>query len=182
MVETTQPGAQLFRLCERWQGDLDQRIRALAGDHASLRQLCDRLERIADRLPHLPEMEEKQAVSRELRVLVPRHQQQEQALLAMLFPGTDGTGLRRCVLDRIRGQHALDELHARDLGGQLDAAVPGALAEDAEALGYMLRCFFDGYRRALAFEELAILTLARARLSPATVAILSASLEADPQA
>ena len=43
MVETRQPGAQLFRLCERWQGDLDQRVRALAGDHAALRQLCDRL-------------------------------------------------------------------------------------------------------------------------------------------
>lgn len=181
MVETRQPGAQLFRLCERWQGDLDQRVRALAGDHAALRQLCDRLEGIADRLPHLPEMEEKQTVSRELRVLVPRHQQQEQALLAMLFPRAGGTALGRCVLGRIRGQHALDELHARDLCGHLEAARAGGHAEDAEALGYMLRCFFDGYRRALAFEELAILTLARARLSSATAAILSASLEADPQ-
>jgi hypothetical protein len=40
----------------------------------------------------------------------------------------------------------------------------------------MLRCFFDGCRRALAFEELAILNLARRRLSPETGALLAACL------
>ena len=43
-------------------------------------------------------------------------------------------------------------------------------------LGYMLRCFFDGCRRAMDFTELAILALGERRLTRDARALLIGSL------
>jgi hypothetical protein len=147
------------------------RIRALAAEHVVLRALCDRLEKIADDLPHLPSAEECHSVSRQLTVFVPQHYRSERAVLSALFPRGKMSPLGSPLLGRIHSQHAMDELHAQDLSAVLES--PGS---DAQMLGYMLRCFFDGCGRALAFEELTILTLARQQLSPSMVALLTACL------
>ncbi|MCK8785874.1 hypothetical protein M0638_15955 [Roseomonas sp. NAR14] len=80
-----------------------------------------------------------------------------------------------------------DDREAGWAGGPAERAVRWATAwaenragaGHAEALGYMLRCFFDGCRRALAFEELTLLVLARRHLSAATEALLMACLDAE---
>jgi hypothetical protein len=161
--------------CDGWYARLDTRIRALAAEHAVLRALCDRLEGFADGLPGIPPAEERHAAARQLAILLPGHQQREDALLESLLPPEGGCATERALLERIRGQHVTDRVHAQDLGAALEAADGSG---DGRALGYMLRCFFDGCRRALAFEELAILNLARRRLSPETGALLAACLRA----
>ncbi|MFH5923550.1 hemerythrin domain-containing protein [Roseomonas xinghualingensis] len=168
--------ADVIRLCDAWQARLDARIRALLAEHAALRALCDRLEAIADGLPGLPLLEERHAVAEQLTALLLGHQRCESELLDNLLPSDEGSAMRRVLIERIRSQHVEDMVHAQDLGAAL---VDGR--SEAQALGYMLRCFFDGCRRALAFEELAILKLARQRLSPVTRELLVASLGARRQ-
>ena len=55
-------------------------------------------------------------------------------------------------LDRLRHEHQEDEDHARDIQESIQAFVTAAHKEDAERLGYMLRCMFIPLRRHLAFE------------------------------
>ncbi|MBO1073861.1 hemerythrin domain-containing protein [Roseomonas marmotae] len=176
MVETAQQEGRVLRLCDGWRDEFEQRVRVLAEEHAALRNLCDRLERIADDLPRQPAAEERQAVIRDLQSLMGRHQQREDAFLSSLLRGQGSTPLERGLLARIRWHHAQDEMHARDLSCALQAARPEGFPIGAEAMGYMLRCFFDGCRRAMAFEELAILVLARQRLSGRAAGILIQSL------
>jgi len=49
--------------------------------------------------------------------------------------------------------------------------------EKIDMLSYMLRCLFDNYRRAIDFEELALLSLAGTRLSAEARLALEHSLE-----
>ena len=46
------------------------------------------------------------------------------------------------------------------------AALKAGKTQYTDALGYMLRCGFDGWRRALDFAELAVVVLAGSRLTP----------------
>ncbi|WP_421988816.1 hypothetical protein [Roseococcus sp.] len=134
------------------QASLAGRIHSRIAEHARLRELCDRLEAIADHLPALPEGGS-QCLMGELSALL--RQREEDNLLDMLLYLRDPTGTRQALAARIRSQQVTDLVHAQDLGVALAEAKGG----DAASLGYMLRCFFLGCRRALAFEELAILYL-----------------------
>lgn len=149
---------------------MDQSVRALLQEHAGLRRLCDRLEATADALPRLPPPQARQDLALALGKLA-QHQAREEAVLRQLLPLRGAGGLATRLLAQIAGQHALDQIHAQDLGGALTA--PGMAEAPVLALAYMLRCFFDGCRRAMAFEELVILTLARGRLSAETTELLT---------
>ena len=165
--------APAVRFCHGWQARTDVAIGALLADHAVLRTLCDRLEALADGLPGLPPGGERYAAAEALTGLLPAHQRRESRLLDSLLPLAGRPAVARALLDRIRCQHVADRVHAQDLVAALEEAPGGG---DADALGYMLRCFFDGCRRALAFEELAMLKLGRRRLSEASRDLLTASL------
>ncbi|MBP0446577.1 hemerythrin domain-containing protein [Roseomonas sp. SSH11] len=173
VLERSGGGPARARFCESWHDRVDRRVRALVAEHVALRALCDRLETIADGLPGLPPEEERQLLARHLAALLPPHQDREDELLTSLLPSGGGSAIERSLIERIRGQHITDAVHAQDLAGALETASPGMAAE---ALGYMLRCFFDGCRRAMAFEELALLKLAGPRLSRDTDALLEACL------
>jgi len=133
---------------------LAERIRERLGTHARLRELCDRLEAMADDLPDRPCPLESRKLVAELTALL--HRQEDDSLLRLLLEGREGPGMHQALAARIRSQHVTDLVHAQDLESALLEAREG----DMQALGYMLRCFFLGCRRALAFEELAILHLA----------------------
>jgi hypothetical protein len=182
MVPVTGREAHILHLRDHWPTNLADKMRGLVRQHTMLRHLCDRLETIADRLPQPPEAVERDAVCHQLRRLVPRHRQDEQALLARLFPDRDATAADRHLLGVIHGQHAQDEIHAQDLSLALEATGPDNTDPPlgAETLGYMLRCFFDGFRRALDFEELAMLTMGGRRLPAALAAILAHALGQQP--
>ena len=80
------------------------------------------------------------------------------------------------VLARIRARHAIDDSSAQDLIAALDPESTEPDRFPPEMLGYMLRCFFDGCRRAMDFTELAILALGERRLTRDARALLIGSL------
>ena len=162
-----------MRFCEGWRARTEKGVHALVAEHVVLRALCDRLEAIADGLPGLPPAEERRQLSRHLTTLLPPHQARESELLQSLLPADGASPVEHSLVERIRDQHVMDAVHAQDLGAALEAAGPDS---NGDTLGYMLRCFFDGCRRAMAFEELALLRLAGRRLSPAATSLLTACL------
>lgn len=134
------------------QARLARRIRDRLAEHARLRELCDRLEAVADALPGLPAALDSHRLVAELTEVL--HRLADDALLELLGPA-GSAATRSALVARIRSQHVTDLVHAQDL----ETALLEAQRGDVQALGYMLRCFFLGCRRALAFEELAILHL-----------------------
>jgi hypothetical protein len=77
------------------------------------------------------------------------------------------------LLDHVRHRHMADGAAARDLIEAFDGA---DAAMGPEALGHMLRCFFTGCRRAVDFEQLAIIALAGHRLTREARALLVEAL------
>jgi hypothetical protein len=127
-----------------------RRLRAIYDQHDRLALLCAELEAIADDLPRACPQRCRRAAEA-LGSLVPAHHADEIGLLRALL-ATD----RPDLLDRIERQHGEDDGLAGEIGHGLEPIVAGGAAEAPETLGYMLRCFFTGYRRAMLVEELAI--------------------------
>eukprot|EP01037_Dinobryon_pediforme_P031313 gene31313-35742_t len=148
----------------------------LVSDHAALGRLCDRLEHHADRLPQRPSPAEANALRTELRVAFGRHVVREERLFLRLFAASLAQPLCHALLDHITAQHSACLAQSEDIVAALKPE-HGA-APCAEAFGYMLRGFFQGFRQAMAFEELALLTLGGDRLTPVARAMLTQRLAA----
>jgi hypothetical protein len=148
----------------------------LVSDHAALDQLCDRLEHHADRLPQRPSPRESDALRADLRVALGRHVVREERLFARLFAASRAQPLCHALLDHVTARHSACLAQAEDIVAALNPETGVPLC--AEALGYMLRGVFQGFRQAMAFEELALLTLGDARLTPVARAMLTQRLAA----
>ncbi len=153
-------------MASRWHLIDEHEIVWLIADHAAQRRLCALLEQIADALPTMPSDDHVWRVEQQLSAYSLRHFPLETELFRRLSDGVSSPGVDR-ILKEIRYNHAIDALHADDLAIELRRLSGAPLAIHPGELAYMLRCFFDGCRRAIAFEELALLTLGGARLTPA---------------
>ena len=71
------------------------------------------------------------------------------------------------ILKEIQHNHAVDAMHADDLSVELRRLSGASRAIPAGELAYMLHCFFDGCRRAMAYDKLALLNFGDERLTPA---------------
>ena len=138
----------------------------LIADHAAQRRLCTTLEGIADALPDMPDHDKVAHLEFQLSAYSRRHFPLETALFARLAADARCATADR-ILKEIRYYHAIDALHADDLAIELKRLSESTEAVQPGELAYMLRCFFDGCRRAIAFEELALLRLGDQRLTPA---------------
>jgi len=150
----------------------------LAADHAATERLCVRLEACADQLPERPTPAEIDDLCAALQSRLLDHIDREDRLLAAMFARDLPDPLCHALLDHIHTRHVACTVLAQDLIAALDATAPGHRSICPEALGYMLRCFFDGCRAAMAFEELAILALAGTRLTRDARALLAHRLAA----
>ncbi|WP_157134602.1 hemerythrin domain-containing protein [Sphingomonas sp. PAMC 26605] len=148
----------------------------LVSDHAALDQLCDRLEQHADQLPQPPSPREGEALRADLRVALGRHVVREERLFARLFAASRGQPLCHALLDHVTARHSACLAQAEDIVAALNPEAGARLCP--EAFGYMLRGFFQGFRQAMAFEELTLLTLGDERLTPAARAMLTQRLAA----
>ena len=138
----------------------------LVADHHKQRGLCADLEHIADNLPNLPSADDVRRIGERLAGYADRHFPQEKELFQRLSGDTASAPAAR-ILKQIQHNHAVDEMHAEDLSVELRRLSGAPRAVPAGELAYMLRCFFDGRRRAMAYEELALLSLGDERLTPA---------------
>jgi hypothetical protein len=125
-------------------------LETIAEDHVIQRLLCNDLEALADRLPALPPLPAiRKLCDRVHHVTTTHFSRAEMAFNALPLRHRP----EQSALAGLRQMHHMDELHAEDL---VSALWQHALQPDRREVGqlaYMLRCFFDGCRRAIALKE-----------------------------
>jgi hemerythrin-like domain-containing protein len=126
----------------------------MGATYARKQNLCDQLETIADSLPY--RVDRLQCV-RVANVLLPflreSHRYEEEVLFpaferGMMAPATSGETVRR-----LKSEHVYDECAAEEITEKLMWIGRGGDIANPEALGFMLRAFFDPVRRHIAFER-----------------------------
>lgn len=128
--------------------------------------LCDVLEQIADGLPDAVNPREcHRALAILKRDLPLHHKDEEEGLFPLLEQrARPGDNISE-HLAQLSLEHATDESFAEELSEELEFLSMGESARNANTLGYMLRGFFESYRRHLHWENLVLLPLARKRLT-----------------
>lgn len=129
----------------------------LQDDHDARGALCAELESLADGLPTLPAPARVRRLCNQIETVTLLHFRRADAILVEAAAGLDISPVRD-TLEQLRDMHLMDAMHGEDLITTLwDSTARGAIARPGE-FGYMLRCFFDGCRRAIALESM-IMTL-----------------------
>ena len=141
-------------------------IELLLSAHAQHYELCDILERIADGLPDDADPFLCRMALDQLTVALPRHHRDEEV---GLFPLMEKRAQPEDNISEHLAQlcleHATDESFAHELSGELVILSQGKRPNNPNMVGYMLRGFFEGYRRHLHWENTVLLPLARRRLT-----------------
>ncbi|MGB7432580.1 MAG: hemerythrin domain-containing protein [Ahrensia sp.] len=130
--------------------------------------LCDALEKFADRLPDAVTPDECLTLAQMVYPAVHRaHQFEENVLFPLLVQLGSNEGEMQKTLDRLHGEHWEDEAFAEELAQALrEFALMADKRKTVDTLAYMIRGFFEGLRRHLAFERehlMPILTAGSAR-------------------
>jgi hemerythrin-like domain-containing protein len=80
------------------------------------------------------------------------------------------------ILARLALEHATDESFASELLESLEGLREGRKIKNPDMVGYMLRSFFESYRRHILWENAIVLPLARARLTPEDLKELNSAM------
>jgi hypothetical protein len=128
--------------------------RDISEAHHSKLDLCDRMEAIADALPSVDRLQCLQVGNRLVPLLREAHRYEEEDVFPA-FERAGGLGLmaRIASVRRLKAEHVEDECAAQDLTELLLEIGHGGAIANPEALGFMLRAFFDTLRRHIAFER-----------------------------
>jgi hemerythrin-like domain-containing protein len=149
-------------------------------DHAHVLQvqLCDALERVADGLPDDVDRRLCAQIASALQYDLPLHHRDEEAGLFPLLRlrAKPGDGVET-VLARLEREHDADTDFAGEIVEWLDMLGRGQAVGNPEMVGYMLRGFFECYRRHVHWEDVLVMPLARQRLTPADLVTLSEAME-----
>jgi hypothetical protein len=116
--------------------------------------LCDELEALADSLPSGVGRQRCLHLARAIYPLVASSHEIEEALLFDPLSSFDGSMPNMpLTLERLRYEHHFDLCFAEELNDMLLAFGRGEDLMTADAVGYMLRAFFETVRRHVAFEK-----------------------------
>lgn len=132
--------------------------------HSTKLALCDRLEAIADALPSNVSRLECEAVARSIAPLLQQaHRLEEDVVFPFCGVLSGGSLAVAGSVERLRGEHREDASYGEEVAEALLQI--GARQPDlgAEALGFMLRGFFGGLRRHIAFERDYVTMIAEGR-------------------
>lgn len=121
--------------------------------------LCDALEAIADGLPSKVDRLRCLAVANTLVPLLRECHGYEEDILYPAFAAAAMTASAAGTVKRLKAEHVEDLCAAQDLTEVLLAIGHGEPISNPEALGFMLRAFFEAVRRHVAFEKEHILPL-----------------------
>jgi hemerythrin-like domain-containing protein len=143
-------------------GPLGNPLAYLAHDHATQRALADLLEGVADGLPDGVDRRAAALGAHSLRMLAARRWAlEEQALFPLIESrAPDGAPARRAIAIA-RREHRETAGRAIELADELEALAAIGRARNPDALGFMLRAFFDGLRRHLDWMDATIMPAAR---------------------
>lgn len=131
-------------------------LETLLEDHLIQELLCKDLEAVADHLPELLPLHEIRRLCERITRITSTHFARAEEIIERVTPRR---GYAPHQLEMVRYMHQLDELHAQDLISELWAYVAHRKGCSAGQLAYMLRCYFDGCRRAMALKESLIANL-----------------------
>ncbi|MFN4143388.1 hemerythrin domain-containing protein [Aestuariivirga sp.] len=150
----------------------------IANAHAVQVQMCDALERIADGLPDEVDRRLCAQVASCLQFDLPLHHHDEEAALFPLLRerALPEDGLAQ-ILDRLASEHASDNDFASEIAEALELLGQGGRPDNPDMLGYMLRGFFERYRRHVHWENTLVMPIARMRLTPEDLEQLSARMD-----
>ncbi|WP_245415897.1 MULTISPECIES: hemerythrin domain-containing protein [Mesorhizobium] len=122
--------------------------------YAEKAYLCDQLESIADSLPYrVCRLDCIRIASRLLPLLRESHRYEEEVLFPIFERQSDVHPMRRATVLRLKSEHMYDEGAAEQICEHLLWIGHGGEIDNPEALGFMLRAFFDTVRRHIAFER-----------------------------
>ncbi len=149
----------------------------IASAHAVQADMCDDMERIADGLPDEVDRRLCARVASCLEFDLPlHHHDEEHALFPLLRKrALPEDGLDR-ILERLAAEHASDNDFASEIAEALERLGQGGRPQNPEMLGYMLRGFFERYRRHVQWENTLVMPLARLRLTADDLITLQAQL------
>jgi len=134
----------------------------LQDDHDVRGALCAELESLADGLPSLPCPARVRRLCNQIEAATSFHFRRADAILIAAADGLDVPPVPE-MLGRLRDMHVMDAMHGEDLITVLwDSTARGAVTRPGE-FGYMLRCFFDGCRRAIALESMVLAAIEKER-------------------
>jgi len=121
--------------------------------HGEQLALCRELEEIADSLPASINRQKCIYAAKALGPLIKGiHHYEETVLFPMLQAKPDATETLGPTIERLKFEHCEDECFAEELTDALLKLGSGE-SVNMEAVGYMLRGFFEGMRRHIAFER-----------------------------
>ena len=121
--------------------------------HSEQLALCRELEEIADSLPTRINRQKCIYAAKALGPLIKGiHHYEETVLFPMLQANPDTTETLGSTIERLKFEHCEDECFAEELTDALLKLGSGEQV-NMEAVGYMLRGFFEGMRRHIAFER-----------------------------
>ncbi|PWV98718.1 hemerythrin HHE cation binding domain-containing protein [Hoeflea marina] len=128
-------------------------IAALRKAHLDQLALCDRLEEIADSLPAQVNRQKCIYAARALGPMIQGlHRFEEEVVFPLVASQRGGDPDIAATLNRLRFEHCEDECFAEELTEALQDLGAGKTGINIEAIGYMLRGFFEAMRRHIAFE------------------------------
>ena len=129
-------------------------IDLVAAGHRRQLALCAELEEIADSLPDAADRQRCLHLARALCPLVAEaHELEERVLFGRLGELEHILPEMAASIERLRWEHFEDQCFGEEIRDALHALGRGDACISGEALGYMLRGFFEGMRRHIAFES-----------------------------
>lgn len=157
-------------------------IDRIAAEHKLQLQLCDALEFIAD---GLPDSVDRRLVRQVIAILDRGLEAHFRAEETFLFPllrqrGANDPSLV-AALDQLEMEHLRDEDISGELVDELRLLAERGHARNPDMLGYMLRGFFEGQRRHIAWENGVVLPAARRMLSADDLKGLEAAQKEPPE-
>lgn len=124
--------------------------------HSEQLSLCDELEEIADSLPANVNRQKCIYAAKALVPMIRALHRYEETVLFPRVQGKNGIDEDDETLTRLRYEHLEDEGYAEELTETL-LKLASNEPVNMEAVGYMLRGFFEGLRRHIAFERMHLL-------------------------
>ncbi len=139
-------------------------LKVIRAEHDLHAALCDLLETIADALPASVSPDQCARAASALKIDLPlHHADEEYGLFPLLRAACDDNETTE-ILARLEEDHLGDEANSHELVPVLEAIAAGRQPDNPNMVGYMLRGFFEAYRRHIEWENRVVLPLARARL------------------
>jgi hemerythrin-like domain-containing protein len=138
----------------------------IASAHAVQVEMCDAMERIADGLPDEVDRRLCAQVASCLQYDLPlHHHHEEEGLFPLLRARAKPEDGVEQILERLTSEHSSDNDFASEIAEALETLGQGGRPANPEMLGYMLRGFFERYRRHVHWENQLVMPLARLRLT-----------------